>query len=75
MVLSEFLLEMPVMPAASKLLSSLCHLLLSVEKEDRLPFLSVSCSEVSACPLPRGGVSIKEVPVKKKKKDYNSLCT
>lgn len=44
------------MPAASELLSSLCHLLLSVEKEDRLPFLSVSCSEVSAGPLPRGGV-------------------
>lgn len=59
---------MLAVPAASKLLSSLCHLLLSVEKEDRLPFLSVSCSEVSAGPLPRGGVSGKEVLVEKKKK-------
>lgn len=44
------------MPAASKLLNSLCHFLLNVEKEDGLAFLSVSCSEVSPGPLPRGGV-------------------
>lgn len=44
-----------MMPAASEVLSSLCHLLLSMEKEDGLPFYQ-SCSEVSAGPLPRGGV-------------------
>lgn len=66
--LSEFLPEMLAMPAASKLLSSLCHLLLSVEKEDRLPFLSVCCSEVSAGPLPRGWCFEKGSSRGKKKK-------
>lgn len=47
--LSVFRPEMPAMPAASKLLSSLCHFLLNVEKEDGLAFyqcLALRCHQV-----------------------------
>lgn len=53
---------------AAELPSSLCHSPLSMQEEDGwLPFLSVSGSEVSAGPLPRGGVRERKFLRKKKK--------